>query len=270
MISDGRRISLHSRAASAPKRLRPASIAHHPHTARPHNPHTARTSAMLYLRPLSPTGSRLQFQTFDAEYIEALCAGERPVQEHFVGYFTELIRLKVRSRLASRQAQEDVLQETFARVLTTLRKENGLRQPERLGAFVNTVCNHVLLEHYRSSARQQSLDTDDQPELPSAAAAVDEVVAARQLQDKVSEILSSLSARDRALLKAVFLEERDRDEVCREMDVDGEYLRVLLFRAKQSFRSEYLKRMGGIKHDRVSAEESLRYSERHRRPADGS
>jgi len=96
-------------------------------------------------------------------------------------------------------------------------------------------------------------------------------VAGRQLQDKVSEILSSLSARDRALLKAVFLEERDREDVCREMDVDGEYLRVLLFRAKQSFRSEYLKRMGGgTNPDRVSAGKSLRYSERHRRPADES
>lgn len=263
MISAGRSIWLCPRISSARKCLRPPSNAH--------NPHTARTSAMLYLRPLSRTGSRLQFQTFDAKYIEALCAGNRRVQEHFVGYFTELIHLKVRSRLSSRQAQEDVLQETFTRVLMVLRKENGLRQPERLGAFVNTVCNHVLLEHYRSSSRQQSLDGDDQPELPSAAAGVDEVVAGRQLQDKVSEILSSLSARDRALLKAIFLEERDREDVCREMDVDGEYLRVLLFRAKQSFRSEYLKRMGGgTKPDRVSAGKSLRYSERHRRPADES
>lgn len=221
------------------KRLRPASI---DHGRRP-----ALTGSMLYLRPLAGAGTRLQFQTFDAAYIEALCAGDLRVQEHFVGYFTELIHLKVRSRLSSQQAQDDVRQETFARVLTTLRRENGLRQPERLGAFVNTVCNNVLFELYRSSSRQQSIDADDQPELPATEAAVDDVVAARQLQDKVREILSGLSARDRSLLQAIFLEERDREEVCREMGVDGEYLRVLLFRAKQSFKSEYLKRVGGGK-----------------------
>jgi RNA polymerase sigma-70 factor (ECF subfamily) len=138
-----------------------------------------------------------------------------------------------------------VRQETFARVLTTLRKESGLRQPERLGAFVNTVCNNVLFEHYRSSSRQQSLDAEEQPELPMGGASVDDIVAGRQLKDKVREILSGLSTRDRSLLQAIFLEERDREEVCREMGVDGEYLRVLLFRAKQSFRSAYLKRMGG-------------------------
>jgi RNA polymerase sigma-70 factor (ECF subfamily) len=186
----------------------------------------------------------LQFHTFDANYIEGLCAGDPRVEEHFVGYFTELIHLKLRSRLQTRQAQEDVRQETFARVLTTLRKEHGLRHPERLGAFVNTVCNNVLFEHYRASSRQQSLDADDQPELPATGADVVDVVAAKQLKKKVTEILGELSARDRALLQAIFIEEKDREEVCRQLGVDGEYLRVLLFRAKQSFKTEYLRQMG--------------------------
>lgn len=262
MSFDGRRTALCARNSLEPKRLRPASIDH----VQP----SARKRPVLYLRPLSGTGSLLQFQSFDAEYIEALCAGDRRVEEHFVGYFTELIHLKVRARLQSRQAQEDVRQETFARVLATLRKENGLRQPERLGAFVNTVCNHVLFEHYRSSSRQESLDGEDQPELPSSAAGVDDVVAAGQLKDKVSEILMSLPPRDRTLLRAIFLEERDREDVCRDLGVEGEYLRVLLFRAKQSFRSEYLKRMGQAKAEVVRGEQSLPWSVRHRRSADGS
>ena len=48
----------------------------------------------------------------------------------------------------------------------------------------------------------------------------------------------------RSLLKAVFLDERDRDEVCRELGVERDYLRVLLHRAKQEFKTEYLKRVG--------------------------
>jgi RNA polymerase sigma-70 factor, ECF subfamily len=45
-------------------------------------------------------------------------------------------------------------------------------------------------------------------------------------------------------LREVFLEERDKDEVCRDYGVDREYLRVLLHRAKQSFKAGYLKKMG--------------------------
>jgi RNA polymerase sigma-70 factor (ECF subfamily) len=42
----------------------------------------------------------------------------------------------------------------------------------------------------------------------------------------------------------VFLEERDKDEVCRDFGVDRNYLRVLLHRAKQTFKYHYMKSMG--------------------------
>jgi RNA polymerase sigma-70 factor, ECF subfamily len=70
-----------------------------------------------------------------------------------------------------------------------------------------------------------------------------DVIANRQTQEKVRQILDQLPEKDRRLIKAVFLEERDKDEVCRELGVDREYLRVLLHRAKKSFKSIYLKRV---------------------------
>lgn len=195
----------------------------------------------------------MRFQSFDADYVDNLCAGERQTQEHFVGYFTELLHLKLRSRLQSPSAIEDVCQETFARVFLALRRDGGLRQPERLGAFVNTVCNHVLLEHYRSSGSSESLDVEGRPELPGKDASALEIVVNRQLGDKVREILLGLAPQDRSLLKAVFLDERDRDELCREFVVNRDYLRVLLHRAKQEFKAEYLKRAG--KHGNSGANE---------------
>jgi RNA polymerase sigma-70 factor (ECF subfamily) len=205
---------------------------------------TSTPLAMLYLRPERYAEPVLEFCTFDASYIDSLCAGDRPTQEHFVGYFTTLLQLKLRSRLQSPQAVEDVRQETFVRVLKALRNPGTLRQPERLGAFVNTVCNNILFEHYRASSRSQSLDEEGQPELPSTGADALEIAAAKQTKTKVREILLQMPQRDRLLLKAVFLDERDRDEVCREFGVEREYLRVLLHRAKHEFKIEYLKRTG--------------------------
>jgi RNA polymerase sigma-70 factor (ECF subfamily) len=185
----------------------------------------------------------LQLHAFNAEYVENLCAGDRQAQEHFFDYFSRLLQLKLRSRLHSQQAIEDVRQETFARVFSVLRRDGGLRQPERLGAFVNMICNHVLFEHYRSSGGNESLDEEGREELPSAAADALEIASARQMKDKVREILLDLSPRDSSLLKAIFLDERDRDEVCREFGVERDYLRVLLHRAKQEFKAEYIKRI---------------------------
>jgi RNA polymerase sigma-70 factor, ECF subfamily len=196
---------------------------------------------MLYSNPRSRAEKYLQFQAFDAAYVEHLCAGDPSTQEHFVAYFTELLRIKLRSRLQSSSAIDDVCQETFARVFAVLRKDGGLRQPERLGAFVNSVANHVLLEQYRSSRRSEEL-----PELPATGMDALEIVSARQVKTKVREILLGLPTKDRDLLKAVFLDERDRDDVCVEFGVDREYLRVLLHRAKQEFKVEYVKRIGRL------------------------
>ena len=183
----------------------------------------------------------MQFQAFDAPYVERLRSGDFRTQEHFVAYFSELIQLKLRARLRSPQAIEDVRQETFARVFAALRSPGGIRQPERLGAFVNSICNNVLLEHYRSSSRSSSIDDEPQNELPDPVTDVLGAVATKQMEQKVREILDQMPERDRRILREVFLEERDKDEVCRDFGIDRDYLRVLLHRAKQSFKSLYLK-----------------------------
>ena len=183
----------------------------------------------------------MQFQSFDESYVERLRAGDFRTQEHFVAYFSELIQLKLRSRLNSPQAIEDVRQETFARVFVALRGEGGIRQPERLGAFVNSICNNVLLEHYRASSRHSALQDEEEKDFPATTIDIVGAVAAKQMEAKVREILEELPEKDRRVLREVFLEERDKDEVCRDFGVDRDYLRVLVHRAKQSFKSLYLK-----------------------------
>ena len=187
----------------------------------------------------------MQFHAFDSLYLEQLRAGDFRTQEHFVSYFSELIRLKLGKRLHSRPEIEDARQETFTRVLSALRRDDGVRQPERLGAFVNSVCNNVLLEHYRSASQEApGAEEEAAANIPDPALSAVDIIANREMQRKVRHILDELPEKDRRLIKEIFLDERDKDEVCRDLGVDREYLRVLLHRAKKSFKSLYLKKIG--------------------------
>jgi RNA polymerase sigma-70 factor (ECF subfamily) len=187
----------------------------------------------------------LQFFAFDAAYLERLRSGDARTEEHFVSYFGELIQLKLRSRLSSREAIEDVRQETFLRVLGLVRSPNGLREPDRLGAFVNSVCNHVLLEHYRSRHKTESfLDSDAEATLVNHDPSALSLLETKDAQRIVHQILKELTDRDRRLLQSVLLEERDKDEVCNEFGITRDYLRVLVHRAKQSFKTFYISRIG--------------------------
>jgi RNA polymerase sigma-70 factor, ECF subfamily len=187
----------------------------------------------------------VEFFTFDKAYVERLREGDPSTEQHFVVYFEQLLRIKLRSRMLTSDQVEDLRQETFIRVIANLRKDGGIRQPERFGAYVNSICNHVLQEFYRSSAKNQPLE-DDHMEIPDKVLDLEGMLVTKQSAEQVRRILDAMPKRDRELLRAIFLEEKEKDTVCREMGVDREYLRVLVHRAKDKFKALYEKGQMGV------------------------
>jgi RNA polymerase sigma-70 factor, ECF subfamily len=151
--------------------------------------------------------------------------------------------LKLRSRLRSPALVEDARQETFRRVLTTLKEKGGLASAESLGAFVNSVCNNVLFECYRAGAKVQQLaeghDEVDQQQLPAESG----LLKAEQ-RERVRQALADLPDKEQEILRWLFFEERDKDDICRELNVDRNYLRVLVHRAKAKFRDRFVQENG--------------------------
>jgi RNA polymerase sigma-70 factor (ECF subfamily) len=180
----------------------------------------------------------MQFRTFDEEYLRQLTAGDARTQEHFARYFGALMKVKLRSRLSSPEAIEDVSQETFTRFYSALR-EGKLAHPERLAPFVNSICNNVLKESWRRDDPTVSLDDDDAPELPAAPFDLSKMIADNQARQKIQKVIEQLPERDRRALRAIFFEERDKDEVCRELGITRDNLGLLLRRARRKFRDLY-------------------------------
>ena len=181
----------------------------------------------------------MEFFNFDSAYLEALTARDPETERHFLDYFGELLRIKLRARRYSYHAIDDICQETFLRVMQTIRRE-GIRDPQRIGSFVNSVCNHVMQEHTRAGARYTPTD-EGVPDIADPHADTERSTADRERQLLVQSVLQEMSPKNRDLITAVFLDERQPEDVCRQMGVDANYLRVLLFRARNQFR-EILKR----------------------------
>jgi RNA polymerase sigma-70 factor, ECF subfamily len=190
----------------------------------------------------------VNFVTFDASYVSKLRDGDPPTEQHFIAYFSELMGLKLRPRLRMPEQIEDVKQETFSRTLSLIRSEGGLRHAERLGPLVNSICNNVLMEQYRMSGRAEALEDGVAERLVETTPDALSQVITNDTRGLVRRVLNGLTERDRSLLRAVFLEERDKDEVCTELGVDRDYLRVLLHRAKASFRAVYSKQVKTAKY----------------------
>ena len=77
---------------------------------------------------------------------------------------------------------------------------------------------------------------DDTPDEPDRAIDSETLLIDRERRAQVRALLEQMSDKNRKLLTAVFLEERSPDEVCNEMGIDRNYLRVLLFRARTQLK----------------------------------
>ena len=180
----------------------------------------------------------LDLFVFDKQYVDQLRDGEPSTGQHFVSYFGQILGVMLRARYLPPERVDDVRQETLTRVIAILRRDGGVRQPERFGAFVNSICKNVLRENTRDWHRTQPLP-QDHLEIPDKIVDIERALISKETEEKVREILGEMRKRDRELLRAIFLEEKDKDEICREFGVDREYLRVMLHRAKERFRLSF-------------------------------
>lgn len=178
----------------------------------------------------------VDFYPFDEDYLRLLREGHSATQDHFVRYFTGILRIKLRSRTISADAMRDIQQDTLLRVLLAVRS-NEIEQPERLGAYVNSTCNNVLKEHFRNINKHQYVDVED-VDIADMKADLEGNMVAQERAKAVRAVLNKLSDKDAAVLRAL-LQERDKDEICQQLGVDRGYLRVLTHRAIKNFKEHY-------------------------------
>jgi RNA polymerase sigma-70 factor, ECF subfamily len=202
----------------------------------------------IVLRPqrifstLAFTGAPLEYAAFDADYLTRLKQGDPETERHFTSYFSNAIGLKLRNRVRTRHLIDEIRQETFARVLKYLQSGKPIQYPERFGGFVQAVCNNVMLEVLRSEfTHRQTGEAAIDP--PDHRVKFDKDIVTDERKQAVRDILSEMPEKDRTLLRMVFLDEDERAEICKRLKVDTDYLRVLLYRAKERFR-EIVRRKG--------------------------
>ena len=170
--------------------------------------------------------------SFNLEYLARLKERDPDAETHFVNHFTNVLQARLRFQLRSRQLVDDVCQETLLRVLIHVRRGTVI---ERLPAFVHAVSKNVVFEALRGQQKHSTTEAEF-PDLPDVRIDFDASLITTERQAAVRQVLAQLPEKDRRILERLFLDEADRAELCAELAIDGEYLRVLLHRAKSRFR----------------------------------
>src|ERR1700709_493369 len=106
---------------------------------------------------------------------------------------------------------DDLVQESLTRFIRAQQSQK-IRNTEEFGAFLNGVCRNVILEYRRKMKREPGLDQDTP--IPDTAVRPDAEIL--EMRDAIDSGLAELADRDRNILQSLYLDGKEKEDICRE------------------------------------------------------
>ena len=191
-----------------------------------------------------------------------LCArirvGDPDSEATLVARLTPGLRL-VASRAAGGDLElaRDVCQEALMILLRRLRS-SGLEDPAGLEAFAAQTVRNLVIAARRKNQRQRT--TPDSAALASGAdprPLVAEQLASGRIGALIRRLVAELPAdRDRTILIRFYLEEHDKSDICRDLNLSDLGFNQVIYRARNRLR-QLLIQAGIEKHDVLDSEANL-------------
>ena len=152
----------------------------------------------------------------------------------------ERLRLKLRYKVLYHVGHgcpdvDDIVQETLTRFVRAGQQSQIRNNPEEFGAFVTGVCRNVILEYRRRNRREPLAD----PEIPIKETGVRPEAEVFEMREAIDYGLADLAERDRMVLRGLYQEGKEKEDICKEWSMTDAQFRVVLFRAKERFRKAY-------------------------------
>jgi RNA polymerase sigma-70 factor (ECF subfamily) len=175
----------------------------------------------------------------DGELAAAARQRDASVEAALYERFGARIYFLALGELGSKEDAEDVRDETILRVIQALRQDK-LRSPDSLPAFVVGVALNVIREHRRQTRNLQQFDGREVEVAggPSPEAAFLDEETGRAFR----EVARGLKPREREFLRLYYYEEWPKEAIARALGIKVERLRLMKSRALKRFRDAYRKR----------------------------
>jgi len=164
--------------------------------------------------------------------------GDASAESELIRQFEPGLRVLLRRRTGGDHGLlQDLVQETLLVVIRRLRGA-GIEDPEKLAAFAAQTARNLAIASLRKHERQKTdVDSTATERNADSARGVDTQAEDFEAALAVRTLLRELpQARDRLMLRRFYLEDHDKEVVCREMQLTEAAFNQALSRARRRFR----------------------------------
>jgi RNA polymerase sigma-70 factor (ECF subfamily) len=178
------------------------------------------------------------------ELVRRIRAGDRAAEEDLVRRYQRGVGAVLRRAGADAAAADDLSQETFAMSLRKIRA-GEIREPERLAGFLCSLARNLAIEHFRKAGSRRTAEMPESDFASPVPSPLDDLLRAERAA-VVRKVLAELpSERDRQVLFRFYLDEEEKDRICKDLGLSSLHFNRVIFRARERYREVYLERMKG-------------------------
>ncbi|MES2624670.1 MAG: sigma-70 family RNA polymerase sigma factor [Pseudomonadota bacterium] len=167
----------------------------------------------------------------------AISKGDKKAEEVlFKKYYKPTLYILER-KTGDAELAQDLCQEAFCIMLERLRSR-PLDEPDKLAGFLHTIAINLHIGEIRKSSRRKTFTNQAVLDVVADASQNQyRILQKERVAKAVRQLVESMdNTRDRKLLYGFFIQEKDKAEICDELDLSLRHFDKVLFRAKQRFR----------------------------------
>lgn len=172
-----------------------------------------------------------------ASIVQGIRAGDGGAETRLVERYSNGLRYLLLRRTRDDERAKDLLQDTLYIAITKLR-EIDLENPERLAGYLRGIAIRVALNAGRRRQREPyAMEVEAVAQVPDREPRQFDRVAREQARAAVHKLLKSMPMkRDREILRRFYVEDQDKEDICRALNLDSLHFNRVLFRARKRFR----------------------------------
>jgi RNA polymerase sigma-70 factor, ECF subfamily len=185
--------------------------------------------------------------TSDGDLVHATIQGDRRAFDALVRRHQRLATQVAFRLVGNSDDADEIAQEAFCRAFNKLK---SLSQPQRFGGWLLRIVSNQALNFRRSRALRQTFrladmggtddpDRSDDANLPDKRAqGPDQVMAGRELAQRVGEVLAGLPEKQRLSLVLFSMEKLPQKEIAEMLDISVEAVKWHVFAARKKLKLE--------------------------------
>ena len=188
--------------------------------------------------PLHKQDSALQEEArVAATIVQGIRDGDANAESRLVERYSDGLRFLLLRRTRDDERARDLVQDTLYIAISKLR-EIDLENPERLAGYLRGIAIRVALNAGRRQQREPyAMEVEAVGQIPDREPKQFDHVAREQTRAAVHKLLQSMPMkRDREILTRFYVQDQDKEEICRALGLDSLHFNRVLFRAKNRFR----------------------------------